>query len=366
MLKVRKKLVKKSTMVQNKKPQQEKRNPSVYERKKALKILQKIKPGIAGKDLVESMQYFFISGKNIISYNDRISIMHPFKTDFSAFVKADSFFNVMSKSSMNEFTMEKKDESVFVKSRENKKVNVKLSTITDDEVIIRIKSVDESLQKVKWFKLPENFTECINLCAFAASTSELDSTMSSVRIDENMCVASDNSRIAKAILEKKMQSMFIKASEVKNLTSIDPSSYTLSKAWLHFKNKEGCIFSIRRIEGSYPDFFPHFDFEGDKVTLPQDITEGTDLATIFTDAVEQPFIEITVHKNKCKLSVQSEGGGLKFSTDIKYTGNKVEFKVNPSFLAEMMKHSTTIIFTEGKAKLETENFSLVTALFGRE
>lgn len=359
-LRVKKKLVKKSTPIKNEPAVQEKGQSVRYERKKVLEILKTIKPGVASKDLVESMKYFFISGTEIVSYNDRISIQHPFVTPFSAFVKADSFFNVMAKSTVENISMEKLgDNNIAVTA---KGLNVKLPAVIDPEVVSRIKAISASLTGAKWGKVPEKFAECVNLCSFAASKSESESTLSCVRISESMCIASDNNRIAVAKMNESMDDMFLKATEIKNLVAINPIEYSVTKAWLHFKNEACCIFSIKRIEGLYPNFLPHFDFEGERVDLPADISEGTDLASIFTSETEQPSISITIEKNNCLLVVKSEGGSLDFSTDIVYTGKKLQFTINPDFLLEMMKYSTSVVLTKGKAKLETENFSLLTSL----
>ncbi len=366
-MKVKKKvLAKKIYETQNASPellkpvQNETVPPVLYERKAVLEILKMIKPGVASKDLVESMKYFFLSGKEIVTYNDRISISHPLQTSFSTFVKADAFFNVMAKSTAGEITIAKGKDKINVKA---KGLNVNLTTVVDDDIVSRIKTIRESLVDAKWFKLPDNFSECINLCSFAASKAESESTLSCVRIEPKCVIASDNNRIAMATMDKSMNPMFIKASEVKNLISIKPIAYSLSTGWLHFKNEQNCIFSIREVKGDYPNFHTHFKFDGERVDLPKNLTEGTDLASIFTTETDQPFISITIFNNKCLLSVSSEFGGMDFTTPIEYSGQKLEFIINPDFLLEMMKYSTSIVLTKGKAKLEAENFSLLTSLY---
>ena len=75
---------------------------TVVNKSTLLDVLKKVKPGIASKDIIESMTYFFFSGEDIITYNDHISIQHPFKTNFSFFVKAKDFFSIVSKISVQE------------------------------------------------------------------------------------------------------------------------------------------------------------------------------------------------------------------------------------------------------------------------
>ena len=159
--------------------------------------------------------------------------------------------------------------------------------------------------------------------------------------------------------------MFIKASQLSNLSSISPVLYVRTKAWIHFKNDDGCIFSIRRIDGEFPqkEMEEALDFEGRTVDLSEDILEGADIASIFVDTME-PVVTIKISKGRCIVSVKSEGGGSQHRSKIAYEGADIEFNLNPDFLREMLTHSTTITIDDesSKAKLSTENFTMMTSL----
>jgi len=328
-------------------------------RTELLSALEKIKPGIASRGIVESMTYYFFSGKEVVTYNDKISIQYPLETSFSLFVKASDLLKIVSKSTSDTISLVEKGNKLNIKSA---KLKASLATIKDEEITSRIANVNKSIEEVKWKKLPDNFSECISLCFFAASKVESDQTLTCLHIDKKDCCASDNMRIAYAVFNSPMDNMLLKASEVGNLISINPTSYAISKAWLHFKNEDGCIFSIRQVNGFFPEVLELFKFEGTKIKLPQSITEGIDMASIFADDI-QPSIDVKISNNICIISVKSDGGSLAYRSKIKYSGDDVTFVVNPQFLMEMMKHSTSITVCEDKAKLETENFSLITALY---
>ncbi len=325
-------------------------------RSELLNVLESVKPGVASKDIVEAMTYFYFSGDSIITYNDKISIQHPLKTDFSLFVKANDLYRIISKLSASDVILSQKGDKFNIKA---KTMNANLAVIQDEEIIVRIKNVQQSLKGAEWQKIPDNFCNSISLCAFAASTQESEQSLTCVHVDGNDCLASDNMRIAHAIMDESMDEMFIKASEIKNLNAINPTDYAVTKSWLHFKNADKCIFSIRKVDAKFPDFLPFFDFEGTKVVLPKNIIEGMDITSIFADDVI-PLINLNFENDVCIVSVESDSGNIKHRSKIDYAGKAINFSVNPNFLKEMMTHTSSIIITNDKARLETESFSLVT------
>jgi len=87
------------------------------EKIRLLNALEKIKPGISNKGIVESMSYFMFSGKDVITYNDKISIQHPLKTDFSLFVKANDLYKIISKLTAKKVFLTEKKDKLHIKSK---------------------------------------------------------------------------------------------------------------------------------------------------------------------------------------------------------------------------------------------------------
>ena len=330
------------------------------ETKELLNVLEKVKPGIASKNVIESMTYFYFSGTDIITYNDQISIQHPFKTKFNLFVKAQDLYKLISKLTEKEIKIEEKDGKLSLTC---KTLKANLNTMNDPEVIERIKNVSDSLNKAEWKSLPENFCDSITLCSFSTSTRDSDGTLTCVHIDGKHCVSSDNNRISHAILTEEMDNMFIKATEIKNLDNIRPTQYSVTKSWLHFKNADNCIFSIRKITGEFPAYLQFFNFEGKEVNLPKEILEGINLTSILAGD-SNPAIKFKIAKGFCMLSSNSDAGTITHRSKIKYNDEEINFTINPDFLKQMMSHSSTITVGEDKAKLQTGNsFSLLTLFF---
>ena len=68
------------------------------QKQELITALEKVKPGLASKDLIEqSTSFAFINGK-VITYNDEISISHPVKDlKIEGAVQAESYINFYQK-----------------------------------------------------------------------------------------------------------------------------------------------------------------------------------------------------------------------------------------------------------------------------
>lgn len=328
-------------------------------RKELLNALNLLKPAVTGKDITESMTYFYFSGESVVAYNDLISIQVPFKTDFTAFVKADDLTKTLSKLKDDEVIF--KMEGDILKMKSGKNALISFSTIFDDKVVKRIESVSESFDEGKFKNLKEEFLEAVKLCYSTASKNESDQTLTCLYINGGTVMATDNIRIANFILKQKMDEMLIKASEMKALLPILPTQYMVTKSWVHFKNEEGCIFSIRLIKGEYPDMLQFCDFDGTKVNLPKEILDGVDVASVFVEASDDP-VSVTIKNNVCRVFKESDNGKIDFRTPITYKGPDITFGIIPELLKNMMAYSTEIIIADDKAKLSSDQFTLVTSL----
>lgn len=284
------------------------------------------------------------------------------ETEFSAFVNANDLFKFVSKLQHDRLSMSIRKNKLYVKTLN---IQTEFATIEDERVTKRIANVQKAIDSVgKFVDLPDDFAESVSLCSYVCSKNEQGQiTLTSVYVNGKSVTASDNARIAYATLKSELPEMLIKASEIKNLLEINPISVALTDSWLHFKGKSDCIFSIRRIKGQYPDFTSFINFKGTKVNLPKEVLTGIELADIFTDD-QHPTIDIKIANDTCLIKKSSANGRIQYKNKMNYKGKPLEFSINPTFLAEMLNHNTEIILGDNKTKLNSGNFTLVTAMFG--
>ena len=88
--------------------------------------LSKVKPGLAKKEIVEQATHFIFSQGEIITFNDQISIMHPFDCDFDFSVKGEEFFKIVSGITEEEIDLSLKDNTLHIKS---KTINIRMANV---------------------------------------------------------------------------------------------------------------------------------------------------------------------------------------------------------------------------------------------
>jgi hypothetical protein len=331
------------------------------ERKKFLKILENVKPGVDTKTTENNMSYFFFSGTHIISYNNKISIAYPIKTKFTLYVKAYDLYKVICKLSSDYIIINENNNKLNIRCKD---VSIKLPSIQDAEMNDRIFTVQKSIKNSKWSLLPNNFSKVISDCAPFTSKNEFDSSLTFVYINGKYCMPTDNMRIIYAIFNSPLSEMFIKSTEVSNIIDIDPIKCAITKSWIHFKNKKECVFSIRNISAKFPDIFSFFNFDGEKLFFPSTIVNNIDIASLIADT-NYPIINITIENNTCLMRAHSDSGSIFYKTKIKYNNKQIKFSVNPNFLKDMLISNSPLIISKDKAKIETDNFSLLTMLIGK-
>ena len=121
--------------------------------KEFIRVLNLIKPALGDKAIVEITTHFVFTGENVITYNDKISIIHPFETDFKCTVSADPLYKVLSKI---------KDETIEVILEENElkiiSSNVKSGLVVNIDGSEITLPVGLDIDK-KWKNLPTDFLD---------------------------------------------------------------------------------------------------------------------------------------------------------------------------------------------------------------
>jgi len=325
-------------------------------------VLSTVKIGLSKSKSLESMLYFQFTGENIMAYNNEILITYKFETDFECFVHADNLMKTVSKIKGDLIDISMEETDFIIKAKD---VKLKLKTITDEEIPLRTKEIAKSIETCKWYSIPENFFDSAKLCQFAASKKESDNTLACLSIKDTIMIASDNNRVAKAILAKKMKTMLLQSRHIPTIISLDLSTYDVTKSWIHFKEEnDAYVLSVRRTSGNYPDFSSVVDkLNGESVELEKGMLDGLDMSEVFTDEFTSS-VTITIKKNICLIQAKSDSGSMQYRTKTEYDGADFSFSVSPSFLKEMLRHSSTLRHDEKRISITNGDFTIVTALFG--
>lgn len=320
-------------------------------REETIKILNLVKPGLANKAIIETNTHFAFTGQNIMTYNDRISIIHPFETNFKCTIPADSLYKVLLKI---------KDKMVEIKLEENElkiiSSNIKSGlTINTDENINEIKVPNEG-----WKNLPMDFLDGIFLCMFAVSKDISHPLISNVSINGNIITATDDIRISKYEMKPpKMPNFLLPLTSAIELTKLNPNKFVLDESWVYFKDKNDIIFCSRIVKDEFPDMSGFFKIEGEEIKLPEDLIETIDSAGILAEGDIDIEKRISVKIGGKKISCQGkrdEGWIESQLTSNVKTDQDIKFTVNPIFLSQILSYSPTMIYSGDKVKFISDKF----------
>ena len=175
-------------------------------RKKLADALQKIKPGLSTEKYVDKGAYFLFTGKELITFNDRISISVPFETKFKCFVPAREFHDIISGITTGDISIKVNTDRCLLYIRSNKVKSI-LSCLSFNEKKETLGIFNK--KDIKWKNIPDDLMRGISLTMFSCSTDMTKPYLTCLSITKDRIVSSDNLRISVYRLKKKMSDDFL-------------------------------------------------------------------------------------------------------------------------------------------------------------
>lgn len=315
-------------------------------RQNFIDALAKVRPGLAKKELIEQTIHFIFDNDKIWAYNDQITIMQPFESGLMGAVKADSFYKLLDKIPDNEISISSENGKIELKGKKIK-ANIKI----DPDIKIQPIPIPE-IDSEQWEELPENFHEAIAFSAFSASQNMNRPELTCLYITGEYVIGCDSFRGTKYKLKSKMKQEFLlPATAAVHLANYSPNKVIAEEGWLHFMNKEETIFSCRTLapDTKYPEtVWTLFEVEGEEIILPEDFLAAIGRAEILltADFDLDRTISLIMENNQIVCRGEGDNGWIEESGDIKYNGEKLDIKVHPVLLSEILKHLQKVIVGE--------------------
>ncbi len=327
-----------------------------------LEVLNKLKPGLAKKAIVEQSTHFIFLGKDVATFSDQIAIVHPFETGFPFSVKGEEFYKLISGITEDDLEFSMKDDKLSIKSSSTK---AGMSTIVDDKD--RVDRLVTALRKEMkdWKPIPKDLLSGMYLASFSAAKDLSQGTLSCVFVDGKDILSSDSLRASWYEMAEEVDSFLIPAKDVNELVKFtDIENMCQSENWVHFQTKGGVTFSVRKILGVFKDLRKRFDIEGDSIMLPPTLKEVVDSIIFLSegDIEANKIISMGIDKNKITCKAEKETGWVEKTIDFSYKGKPLQFLINPIFLSQILMKATEMILTDTIALFLTDGFAHIVAL----
>jgi hypothetical protein len=325
-----------------------------------LRVLTRVKPGVAKKGIVEQFTHFIFTGKEIITYNDDISICHPFETDFKCSVKADDLFKILSgiKNDVVDIVLSEGRMSI-----NTAKTRAGLATTTegDAEEHVALLAIDT----LEWSKTPADLIKGLFLCMFSASSDMTQGVLTCVYVNGDKINSSDEVRVSEYKLKEKLDmDVLIPARNVVELVSFDVKYFCIRDNWVHFKTEDNVIFSSRRVTGDFEqDCSQYFAVDGEEINLPKEFKEEIDSIAFMTEGEVDidKTIDLQFKNKKIICKAEKQTGWVEKEIDFDFD-HDITIKINPLFLTQILDKATTLKVGSDSALFVSDSFSHVIAL----
>lgn len=323
-------------------------------------ILASIKPALAKRDIIPQAQHFIFANDEVFAYNDELFISHPFQTGLSCSVKADEFYKILSKMSVEKVDLEVKDGVLHIAAGKTKG---KLAIEEDGQIYQLVEGLH--LDKLEWKKFGKDFLEGVELCMYSACTDASQGAITCVHVNGQDLFSTDDVRISWFQMESKMDQFLLPARAAQQLVKFDVIEYAATDSWAHFQTKDGVIFSARQVLADFPAVSEFFDGEGNRVKLPEALAATVERVGVMADGdidIDKKItLSFTTDKITCTGSKKGVGS-LEEEVDTVYKKEPFEFSINPEFFSHILAKSTVMKLMEGKALFLSGNFKHLIAL----
>ena len=323
--------------------------------------LEKVKPGLAQKELIEQATSFTFLGDRVVTYNDEISISHPVEgLNVTGAIKAQALYDFLNKVKKDEIDIEWQENQVIIKAG-----RTKAGLVFEQEVKLPL---EEEIGEIgEWQELPENTLDALKLCHPCTSKDMSRPVLTCVHVGGNVIEASDSYQIIRYEMKEEIPASFlIPANSVKELVKYDVKEMAKGDSWIHFKTEDGTIFSARIIGGEFPDTSSYLDIEGAEFRFPETTKDALDRANVFAkddnSAGDIPVITVAVDGKKMDLSTKNSYGWFEEKLKTDYEGEPFQFVVGIEFMIALFEKLKNCIIGEDRIGFSGENWKHVIAM----
>lgn len=327
-----------------------------------LRILLLVKPGLATRRFVEEATRLFFTGRDIVTYNEKICVLFPFETEFICSVDAEKIYKLLSTILEEEISLSLVENSLEISGKEFRATFVSFAIAEEESGGVQILTPP----KDDWRKLPSDLMEGLFLCKFSTSKDVSIKALTGVYISGNIIVSSDDLRISRYTMRRGIVGrVLIPASTIEEMEGYTFIEYVVDAAWIYFRTTEGIVFAARKIEGEYAfDWEEFFDISGIPIEFPTDLKYAINTVSILAegefDLEKKITIVIDGENIFCKGAREQGCIQMKLVSDSSLP--VVSFSINPLFFSQMLDRCTSMFVGNDKAWFKAEKFEHVMAL----
>ncbi len=332
----------------------------------ALRVaVEKVKPGVASREIVEGSDQIAFTDGRVFSFNDELALSSPVEglpKDFKGAVSGQHLADFLSKSKEDTLEIEVDGgEVVFV----GKKAEAALKLVEEIKI-----PIDNIRMPKKVEALPKDFAEAIKTCSYSVSGDMTRPAFTGIHLRPHLAESFDNYRLTQFTYGKKVgfpdSGLLIPGSAAVQLPGYGVKEYGHDDSWVHFRGEDGTTFSCRRIHETFPDLDRLVKGlgKGASIPIPEELGEALSRAGVFaeSDFAHDTLVTIKIKDGVMILRGEGDYGWYKERIPCPAKGEPITFSINPHFLSEVQGVNKNMMVTDKAVIIRGSSFLHVIAL----
>lgn len=323
-------------------------------------VLNRLSGILTNKGIVENADRFIFNKETIHVFDGETFIQCQFQSGITGAVEGQSFYKYIEKMSTSKIELVQGEDCINVK-KGRAVASFKIEDQNDAPIDMN--------KEVTWRKCPSNLVQALTACSYTCGKDFTDMRTVVVHIKGNIAESTDEERITRFTLDRKVKDeFFVPVDLINHLSRSKITQYTLSDDWIWFQNQNGDIICHRNIVfgEDYQNLEEVVDQcqEGKAIELPDKMYDAVEKAAIFqADLKIESDRKIIIRCKSGKIRVESHGTHGNFceilSTDLE---ESFSFSINPAFLMQIMEKSNSIFFHSDYIRIESQDYVFLTTI----
>lgn len=334
---------------------------------KLQEALEKTKPALANKDIIEQSSSFIFMNGRIHTYNDEISISCPVDdVDLKGAIKSQLLYEFLQKTSKDEIVLRQEQSEIVLMAGK-----AKAGFTFEHEIFLPINL--ELSSSNNWKDVPANFNEGLALCYPCCSSDMSQPNLTCVHVHDTFIEATDGFQIVRFELDSSViESFLIPKAAAGQLVKYKPTKMLMTDGWAHFKTEDDTIFSARTFAGTFPNIDKHLEISktSQRINFPKRIKDILERARIFSNRADTisyiTTAQLTLHKNELVIQSKNAYGWFEEKSKIRYDGKKFSFMLGLDSALAILPKMRLCNLEENKISFNGENWQHVIAVTTHE
>lgn len=326
-------------------------------RQALLEELSYVQYGLSPKDEVEQSACFVFQNGRVVTFNEEVCCSMPSCLSITGAVRAGPLLSLLDRLKDSEVRMEVGKTQLLIAAKGRKNAGIKM----EKEIELPLESYEPP---TKWKKLDKKFCDALAMVHVCASEDEGSFNMTCVHLHPEFMEACNNMQLTRYTISTPIgEESLVKQRYIKHIISLGVNRIAETKAWIHFKNEKGLIYSCRRYVEDFPDLTGFMDVQGNKTRLPPGLKEALGIAEMFSsEHTEYNLVTISIKDGWLVVEGKNEFAWYREKEKLTSPCKPLTFQIAPKTLTEICKDHKEVILSEKRLKVEGTNFCFVSCL----